>query len=169
MSMAIRRTHGGGVKLRFATADDTSLVLAFIRDLAEYERMSDEVVADEAGLRRALFGERRFAEVVLAEDGDQPLGFALFFHNFSTFLGMPGIYLEDLFVRPEARGRGIGKALLAFLAKLALQRGCGRLEWWVLDWNEDAIGFYEGLGARGMNEWTVFRLDGHALEDLASQ
>lgn len=167
--METHRTTVPGVSLRFATADDAGLILAFIRELAEYEQMSHEVVADEAGLRRALFGERRFAEVVLAEEGDQPVGFALFFHNFSTFLGRPGIYLEDLFVRPRARGRGIGKALLAFLAKLAVERGCGRLEWWVLDWNEDAIRFYERLGARGMDEWTIFRLDGSALEDLAKQ
>jgi len=158
-----------GVTLRFATPDDPGLILQFIRELAEYERMSEEVVADEAGLRDVLFGERTVAEVVIAEDCGEPVGFALFFHNFSTFLGRPGIYLEDLFVRPAARGRGIGKALLAFLARLAVERGCGRLEWSVLDWNVDAIGFYVGLGARSMDEWTVFRLTGSALEDLEGQ
>jgi len=157
-----------GVTLRFATAADTATIFAFIRDLAEYEKMSDDVVADEATLRRSLFEGRPVAEVVLAEDRGTPVGFALFFHNFSTFLGRPGIYLEDLFVRPAERGRGIGKAMLGYLAHLTVERGGGRLEWSVLDWNTPAIGFYENLGARAMNGWTVFRLTGPALEDLAA-
>jgi len=155
------------IALRFAAVDDVGLILTFIRRLAAYERMSNEVVADEKLLRRTLFGERRFAEVVIASYDGEPAGFALFFHNFSTFLGRPGIYLEDLFVDPEMRGRGMGRALLSFLARLAVERGCGRLEWAVLDWNIDAIGFYERLGARAMDEWTTFRIAGEALQDLA--
>jgi len=153
--------------LRFATVDDVGLILDFIRQLAAYEKKSDEVVTDEDQLRESLFGERRVAEVVIASYEGEPAGFALFFHNFSTFLGRPGIYVEDLFVIPSLRGRGIGKILLSFLARLAVERGCGRLEWWVLDWNEPAIRFYERLGAQAMDEWTVFRVTGDALEDLA--
>lgn len=153
--------------LRPATAADVPQILAFIRGLAEYERLLDEVVATEDGLRQALFGPRRYAEVVLAEDAGVPVGFALFFHTFSTFLGQPGIYLEDLFVIPEARGRGVGKALLAELARLAIARGCGRVEWAVLDWNAPAIGFYDSLGARPNEEWTVYRLTGAPLAALA--
>ena len=156
-----------GVTQRFATAEDVSLILAMIRELAEYERLSHEVVADEALLRQSLFGDRRVAEVIIAEEYGEPLAFALFFHNFSTFVGRPGIYLEDIYVRPPARGRGIGKALLVLLAKIAVERGCGRMEWSVLDWNEPAIGFYRKLGATTMDEWTVFRLAGPALEGLA--
>jgi GNAT superfamily N-acetyltransferase len=159
--------HRSLIALRFAAGDDVGLILNFIRRLAAYERMSNEVVADEKLLRKTLFGERRFAEVVIASYDGEPAGFALFFHNFSTFLGRPGIYLEDLFVDPEMRGRGIGRALLSFLAGLAVERGCGRLEWAVLDWNVDAIGFYERLGARAMDEWTTFRIAGEALQDLA--
>jgi GNAT superfamily N-acetyltransferase len=129
--------------------------------------MADQVVADEDLLRHTLFGERRVAEVVIASYDGEPAGFALFFHNFSTYLGRPGIYLEDLFVIPKLRGRGIGRIMLSFLARLAIERGCGRLEWWVLDWNEPAIRFYERLGATAMDEWTVFRVTGNALEDLA--
>jgi len=162
-------TAAGGASLRFATAADTSIILEMIRELAEYERLADEVVADEAGLHRSLFGERPHAEVLIAEVNGEPVGFALFFHNFSTFLGRPGIYLEDLFVRPSARDRGIGAALLARLARLAVERGCGRLEWSVLDWNEPAIGFYRKLGAVAMEEWTAFRLTGDALESLAAR
>jgi GNAT superfamily N-acetyltransferase len=156
-----------GVTQRFATAEDVPLILAMIRELAEYERLSHEVVADEALLRQSLFGDRRVAEVIIAEEHGEPLAFALFFHNFSTFVGRPGIYLEDIYVRPPARGRGIGKALLVLLAKIAVERGCGRMEWSVLDWNEPAIGFYRKLGATTMDEWTVFRLAGPALEGLA--
>jgi len=153
--------------IRAATADDVPLILRFIRGLAEYERLADQVVATEDGLRETLFGARPYAEVVIAEDGGEPAGFALFFHNYSTFLGRPGIYLEDLYVLPELRGRGVGRALLAHLARLAVERGCGRLEWWVLDWNEDAIRFYRALGAEPMDDWTVFRVAGDALERLA--
>lgn len=160
-------TRDPQTRLRFATAADVPLVLELIRALAEYEKLAHEVVADESTLERTLFGERRVAEVVIAEHEGQPAGFALFFHNYSTFLARPGIYLEDLFVRPELRGRGIGEILLAFLARTAVERGCGRLEWSVLDWNEPAIRFYERLGARAMNEWTVFRASGEGLEGLA--
>jgi len=145
------------------------LILQFIRGLAEYERLAHEVVADEATLRRTLFGERRVAEVVIGYDNGKPVCFALFFHNFSTFLGRPGIYLEDLFVNPEQRGKGFGKAMLAYLAKLAVERECGRLEWSVLDWNEPAINFYKSLGAKPMDEWTIFRVTGDALAQLAGQ
>lgn len=156
-----------GLVLRPATAADAALVLALVRELAEYERLSHEVVADEATLRATLFGERPPAEVIVAEHEGRPAGFALFFTNFSTFLGRPGIYLEDLFVRPAFRRLGIGAALLAHLAALAESRGCGRLEWSVLDWNEPAIRFYRSLGAVAMDEWTVFRVTGPALGALA--
>ncbi len=145
------------------------LILECIRGLAEYERLPHEVVATEERLRRTLFGARPAAEVLLAHRGAEPAGFALFFHNYSTFLGLPGIYLEDLFVRPEHRGGGVGRRLLAELARLAVERGCGRLEWSVLDWNESAIGFYRRLGAVAMDEWTVFRLTGDALERLSRE
>jgi len=154
--------------LRPATVADVPQILAFIRGLADYERLLHEVVATEEGLRQALFGPRPYAEVVLAEDAGTPVGFALFFHTFSTFLGQPGIYLEDLFVVPEARGRGVGRALLAELARLAVARGCGRVEWAVLDWNAPAIGFYDSLGARPNEEWTVYRLTGEPLAALAA-
>jgi GNAT superfamily N-acetyltransferase len=157
-----------GVTLRDAQAEDTGLILALVRELAEYERLSHAVVADVAMLREALFGARRAAEVVIAECDGVPAGFALFFTNFSTFVGRPGIYLEDLFVRPAFRRRGIGRTLLAHLAALALERGCGRLEWAVLDWNQPAIEFYGQLGARAMEDWTVYRLDGAALAALAA-
>ncbi len=161
------RTPVAGLRLRFAGEGDTGRVLAFIRELAAYERLAHEVVADEETLRKNLFGARPFAEVVLAELEGETVGFALFFHNFSTFLGRPGIYLEDLFVRPEHRGRGIGTVLLAFLARLAVERGCGRLDWAVLDWNRSAMEFYRGLGARSLDDWKIFRLDGKALESVA--
>jgi GNAT superfamily N-acetyltransferase len=155
--------------LRAATVDDVPQILAFIRALADYERLRHEVVATEDGLRCALFGPRPYAEVVLAEDAGTPIGFALFFHTFSTFLGQPGIYLEDLFVVPEARGRGVGRALLAHLARLAEERGFGRVEWAVLDWNAPAIRFYDSLGARPNAGWTVYRLTGDALTALAGR
>ena len=161
------RTPISAFSLRFATEEDTPLILSFIRELAEYENLLHEVVATEDTLRRHLFGDRRVAEVILGYWHCNPVGFALFFHNFSTFLGKPGIYLEDLFVRSEMRGRGIGKTMLAYLARLAVERGCGRLEWWVLDWNEPAIGFYRSIGAEGMDEWTVQRVTGDTLEKLA--
>jgi GNAT superfamily N-acetyltransferase len=162
-------TNIPGLVLRFATEQDVAVILSFIGELAEYERLTHEVVADERTLRASLFDGRRVAEVVIAEFGGIPAGFALFFHNFSTFLGLPGIYLEDLYVKPELRSRGIGTALLAFLARLAVERGCGRLEWAVLDWNEPAIRFYERLGARAMDEWTVYRMTGTALEELVNR
>ncbi|HEX2203446.1 MAG TPA: GNAT family N-acetyltransferase [Longimicrobium sp.] len=155
--------------VRPATEADVPLVLRFIRELAEYEKLLHEVVATEARLRETLFGERAYAEVVIAEEGGEAVGFALFFHNYSTFLAQPGIYLEDLYVRPEARGRGVGRRLLAHLARLAKARGCGRLEWWVLDWNASAIRFYRSLGAEAMDDWTVFRLTGDALGRLAGE
>ena len=155
--------------IRPATVADVALVLTFIRDLAEYERLAHEVVATEPLLRETLFGERPGAEVVIAELDGEPVGFALFFHNFSTFLGRPGLYLEDLFVRPAARGHGVGRALLARLAALAVERGCGRFEWSVLDWNEPAIGFYRKLGAVPLDDWTVQRVAGEALHRLAAE
>ncbi len=157
------------IEIRVATEDDVPLVLSLIKELAEYERLSHEVVVTEEMLRDSLFEERRVAEVVLGYLGDDPAGFALFFHNFSTFLGKPGIYLEDLYVKPEFRGAGVGRALLVYLAKLARERGCGRLEWWVLDWNEPAIRFYKALGAVPMEDWTVYRVMGEALDGLASE
>jgi GNAT superfamily N-acetyltransferase len=155
------------ITIRPARRDDVPLVLQFIRDLARYERLEHEVEAGEAQLAEALFGEHRYAEVVFACSDGAPVGFALFFHNFSTFKGRPGIYLEDLYVRPEARGRGIGRRLLAHLAQTAVARRCARLEWAVLDWNEPSIGFYRSLGAVPLDEWKVFRLTGDALALLA--
>ena len=156
------------IRIRSAGVDDVPLILSFIRDLAEYEKLPHEVVATEDLLRRALFGSRPFAEVLIASLGEEPVGFALFFHNFSTFLGLPGIYLEDLFVRPAARGQGVGRQLLTHLARLARERGCGRLEWAVLDWNEPAMKFYRALGAKPNDDWTIFRLTGDALEKLGA-
>ena len=155
------------ISIRFATPADLPLIAQFIRDLAEYEKLSHEVRFDEATLAAHLFGERPYAEVIIGEIDGVPRGFALFFHNFSTFEGRPGIYLEDLFVRPDARGAGLGKALLARLAHIAVDRGCARLEWAVLDWNAPSIAFYKGLGAKFMDEWTVMRVDDAALADLA--
>jgi GNAT superfamily N-acetyltransferase len=155
------------LSIRPAVPADLPLIAQFIRDLAAYEKLSHEVRFDEAGLGERLFGPRPYAEVLIGEVDGAAQGFALFFHNFSTFEGRPGVYLEDLFVRPEARGAGLGKALLGHLAKLAVERDCARLEWWVLDWNTPSIGFYESLGARLMDEWTVMRVDGDALTHLA--
>jgi GNAT superfamily N-acetyltransferase len=158
-----------GLFLRFAMEKDVGLILGFIRELAEYEKLAHEVVADEEMLRRFLFEGRQVGEVVIAEHEDEPVGFALFFHNFSTFLGRPGMYLEDLYVKPAMRGKGIGTMLLAFLAKIATDRGCGRFEWAVLDWNEPAIAFYKNLGAQPLTDWTVYRVAGPALEALATR
>ncbi len=155
--------------IRRATPDDVPTIAQLIRALAEYERLAHEVVLDEGRLRQHLFGPRPYAEVFLAEDAGRIVGFALFFHNFSTFLGKPGIYLEDLFVLPEERGKGHGKALLVELARLTLERDCGRLEWAVLNWNEPSIQFYRALGARPMNDWTVFRVSGAELTALAQK
>ncbi|HEY7964418.1 MAG TPA: GNAT family N-acetyltransferase [Steroidobacteraceae bacterium] len=155
------------VTIRAARPADVPLVLAFIRELAVYERLEDQVVATEADVAAGLFGARPYAEVLLGCLAGEPVGFALFFHNFSTFLGKPGLYLEDLFVRPAARGAGVGRELLARLARLAIERGCGRLDWAVLDWNEPSIGFYRSLGAATLDDWTTFRLSGDALARLA--
>jgi GNAT superfamily N-acetyltransferase len=154
--------------IRPATPSDVPLIAHFIRALAEYERLAQEVVLREDDLRENLFGPRRYAEVLFVEENGQPVGFALFFHNFSTFLARPGLYLEDLFVLPEHRGSGHGEALLRRLAAIALERGCGRLEWAVLDWNKDAIRFYERIGARLMKDWKVYRVAGSALDRLAN-
>ena len=156
------------ILVRAAQADDIDTIHGFILALAEYERLAHEVKADRDTLGRYLFGPRPMAEVLIAEADGSAVGFALFFHNFSTFEGRPGLYLEDLFVLPEARGRGAGKALLARLAALAIDRDCARLEWSVLDWNEPSIAFYRALGARAMDEWTVQRVDGQALVRLAA-
>jgi len=155
------------VTIRPALEQETPLILQFVRELAQYERLEEQMVAGEAQMRAALFGSRPYAEVVFVCWEAEPVGFALFFHTFSTFLGRPGIYLEDLFVRPAFRGRGLGRRLLGWLAELTVERGCGRLEWAVLDWNAPAIGFYRSLGAVALDEWTVFRLTGPALEALA--
>ena len=154
-------------QIRTARVKDVPIILELIRDLAAYERAPDEVTATEQQLADVLFGERPAAEVLLAFEGRSPVGFALFFHNFSTWLGRPGLYLEDLFVKPEKRGKGYGRALLVELAKIARDRGCGRMEWAVLDWNEPAIKFYHTLDARPMDEWTVFRLTRDGIERLA--
>jgi len=155
--------------IRSAVPDDAALVLTFIRELAEYERAPNDVVATETDIRTTLIAEPKRAEVLLAFEGERPVGFALFFHNYSTWLGRTGLYLEDLFVRPEWRGRGYGRQLLARLAAIARDRGCGRMEWSVLDWNEPAIGFYRSIGAVAMTEWTVQRLTGDALDRLAAE
>ena len=155
------------IRIEPAQERDVPLILELIRGLAEYERMSDQVVATEAGLREALFGAQPSAEVIVAYADDRPAGFALFFHNFSTFLGRRGLYLEDLFVTPEFRRLGIGRRLLTELARIAVGRGCGRFEWSVLDWNAPAIEFYKRLGARPLDEWTIFRVTGDALTRLA--
>jgi GNAT superfamily N-acetyltransferase len=153
--------------IRPATPADLPLIVELIHALAAYEKLADEVRFDETELAAALFGPRPYAEVIIGEVDNSPQGFALFFHNFSTFEGRPGVYLEDLFVRPEARGAGLGTALLAELARIAMARDCARLEWSVLDWNASAIGFYKGLGAKPMDEWTIMRVDGDALTSLA--
>jgi GNAT superfamily N-acetyltransferase len=155
------------MKIRAATREDVPVILQLIRDLATYERAPDEAIATEEQLLDVLFGERPAAEVALVFEGDQPAGFAVYFHNFSTWLGRPGLYLEDLFVKPELRGKGYGRALLVHLAKIARDRGCGRMEWAVLNWNEPAIKFYRALGAAPLNDWTVFRLTGQEINKLA--
>ena len=156
-------------RIREARVEDVPIILELIRDLATYERAPNEVVATEDQLADVLFGNRPAAEVLLGFEGETPIGFALFFHNFSTWLGRPGLYLEDLFVKPEKRGKGYGRALLIELAKIARDRGCGRMEWAVLDWNEPAIKFYHSLEAKPMDEWTVFRLTGEGIAKLANE
>ena len=156
-----------GIEIRRATPDDVPTILTFIRELATYEKLADEVVATEDDMHVALFGKRPVVEAVIAAKDDEPVGYALFFPTFSTFLGRPGLYLEDLYVRPAARGLGIGRKLLEHLARITIQRGWGRLEWSVLNWNEPSIAFYKKTGATAMNEWTIFRLAGQALQTLA--
>ncbi len=153
---------------RYAVRKDIPLILQFIRDLAEYEKLLDEVVADEATLEEWIFDQKK-AEVIFAMKEGKEIGFALFFHNFSTFLGRAGLYLEDLFVLPEYRGKGYGKQLLKKLASIAVQRKCGRLEWWCLDWNQSSIDFYLSLGAEPMSDWTVYRFSGDTLQDFAQE
>ena len=152
------------IQIVTATESDVRLILSFIKGLAEYERLSHSVVATEEGLRESLFGPKKYAEALIVKYGNEAAGFALSFHNFSIFLGKPGIYLEDLFVLPEFRRKGIGKALFNYLARLAVERKCGRLEWAVLDWNESAMRFYETIGAACLDDWRIFRLAGEALE-----
>ena len=162
-------TSSSDVRLRAARGQDVPLLLSLITELAEYEQLAHEVVATEVNLHAALFGPERVAHAVIAQIGDDVAGFALYFFSFSTFLARPGLYLEDLFVRPAARGKGYGKALLRELARIAVERRAGRLEWAVLDWNAPSIAFYEGLGAHLMREWKLFRLTGNALQHLAEQ
>jgi GNAT superfamily N-acetyltransferase len=157
------------ITVRPAAEHEVHIILQFISDLAKYEHLEHQVIATEASLRDTLFGDRPYAEVVFACLNGDPVGFALFFHNFSTFLGRPGIYLEDLYVRPEARGHGVGRRLLKWLAATAVSRKCGRLEWAVLDWNEPSIQFYRNLGAVAMDEWTIYRVTGPALANLAGE
>jgi GNAT superfamily N-acetyltransferase len=164
----VTQTRIPGFTIRIATPADVPTVLGFIRDLAVYEKLLHEVTADEATLGAALFGARQSAEALIGELDGEPVAFAVFFHNFSTFVGKPGLYLEDLFVQPEQRGKGLGKVMLEHLAAIAKQRGCARFEWWVLDWNTSAIEFYQALGAVAMDEWTVFRVTGAALDKLAT-
>jgi GNAT superfamily N-acetyltransferase len=164
----MNQTNHPAFTLRPATPEDAPIILQFIKDLAKYERLPHLVVATEDQLRKTLFGERPVAEIILGFEGDEAAAFALFFHNYSTFLGRAGIYLEDLFVRPEFRRKGYGKIMLSKLAKIAVERECGRLEWSVLDWNQPAIDFYKSLSAKPMEEWTVFRLMGKSLENLAN-
>ena len=159
--------EGGDLQIRAARVDDVTIIMQLIRDLAAYERAPDEVVTNEEQLVDVLFGERPAAEVLLAFEGETPVGFAVYFYNFSTWLGRAGLYLEDLFVKPEKRGKGYGRALLVELAKIARDGGCGRMEWAVLDWNEPAIKFYRALGATPMHEWTVFRLTREEIANLA--
>ena len=155
--------------IRFGERGDVPVIARLIRALARYERLEQEVTMDEARLETALFGPHPYAETLIAEDGGDAVGFALFFHNFSTFLAQPGIYLEDLYVEESRRGKGVGRALLQRLAAIAVERDCGRLEWAVLDWNTDAVGFYERLGARPNADWTVYRLSGDALSALGRE
>ena len=156
------------MEIIFAERKDTEIILSFIRELADYEKMLNEVVADPATLEYWLFDEKK-AEVIFAVENGEKIGFALFFHNFSTFLGRAGIYLEDLYVKPQFRGKGYGKALLTELARIAVERGCGRLEWWCLDWNKPSIDFYRSMGAVPMDDWTVYRISGKTLTELGTR
>lgn len=165
--MSTYKTNTEGFEIRFATAEDVPLILDFIKDLAEYEKMLDGVVATEEGLKESLFDKKQ-AEVIIGEESGEPVGFALFFHNYSTFLGKANLYLEDLFVKPDYRGKGYGKTLLSFLGKIAVDRDCGRLDWWCLNWNTTSIDFYKEMGAIPMDEWTVYRVEGEKLIRLAN-
>lgn len=156
------------MEFRYAERKDTALILKFIKELADYEKMLDEVVADEQTLEEWIFDKQK-AEIIFLMENSKEIGFTLFFHNFSTFLGRAGIYLEDLYVKPAYRGKGYGKAILKKLAQIAIERGCGRLEWWCLDWNKPSIDFYLSLGAEPMSDWTVYRIAGTTLEKLAQQ
>jgi GNAT superfamily N-acetyltransferase len=158
-----------GFVIRHATEQDIPQILWFIKELAEYEKMSGDVITTEARLKESLFGRREYAEVIIGYYHNKPVGFAIFFHNFSSFVGKPGLYLEDLYVIPEERGKGFGKCLLTYLAKLAIKRDCGRFEWTVLDWNEPSIKFYQSLGAKLMKEWIINRVTGEDLVRLAAQ
>jgi GNAT superfamily N-acetyltransferase len=153
--------------IKKATKKDASVILTFIRELAQYEKLLHEVKADEKLLLKTMFGKKRYAECIIAYLDKKPIGFALYFFNFSTFLGKPGIYLEDLYIRKEHRGKGYGKELLKYLARLARKKEMERVDWWVLDWNKNSIDFYNKIGARPMNEWTVFRMTGKALDEMA--
>lgn len=161
-------TLQNGITIRKAEEKDTNLILKFIKELADYEKLLHTVESDEEILKSSLFCPNPAAEVLLAYSQDEPAGFALFFQNFSTFVGKPGLYLEDLFVKPHLRGKGIGKALLIILAKIAKERNYGRVEWAVLDWNEPSINFYKSLGAKPMNEWTIFRVEGETIDQIAN-
>ncbi|QGU94853.1 GNAT family N-acetyltransferase [Clostridium bovifaecis] len=164
----ILNTHIEGYSLRIAEEKDVPLILSFIKELASYEKMLEEVVATESILKGSLF-DTKAAEVIIGEYEEEPVSFALFFHNFSTFLGKPGLYLEDLYVKPEARGKGLGKTLLTYLASLAKERGCGRFDWSCLDWNDSSIKFYRQMGAKPLDEWTGYRLTGESLENAAKE
>jgi GNAT superfamily N-acetyltransferase len=166
---SIKPDANNRLRITPATRDDVPLILDFIKELAIYEKLGHEAVATEAILSETLFGKRPYAEVLIASYDGQPAGYALFFHSFSTFIGRPGLYLEDVYVRPAMRGKGVGKALLTYLARLAVERQCGRFEWSVLNWNEPSIGFYKSLGAIPMDEWTVYRLAGESLERMAKE
>jgi GNAT superfamily N-acetyltransferase len=163
------RTKIIGLTLRFASEEDIPVILDFIKELADYEKLSHEVIATEEKLKRSLFGDNPIAEVIIAEYLTKPVGFCLFFHNFSTFLGRPGIYIEDIYIRLEYRGQGFGKSILAFIAKLAVERDCGRIEWSVLDWNINALNFYNDLGASAMDGWTVYRIAENSLINLSKE
>ena len=154
--------------IKFASEDDVPLILNFIKGLAQYEKLEHELIATEAQLRDTLFGDKAYAEVIIGYYNKQPVSFALFFHNYSTFLGKPGIHLEDFYVIPEMQGKGFGKNMLVFVARLAVERDCGRLEWSVLNWNQPAIKFYQAIGAKPMEEWTSYRLDSQALKQLGT-
>lgn len=164
----MRTIMKNAIKIKSATVSDIPLILSLIKELADYEKLSHEVVATEEALKKTLFGQHSHAEIIIGYLNDIPVGFALFFHNYSTFLGRPGVYLEDLYVKKDVRGNGVGQKMLSYIARIAKERECGRLEWSVLDWNEPAINFYKSVGAKPMDEWTVYRLTGDALDKFAA-